>query len=1180
MADTCQEFDALIARRAQLTAQEAAVLEAHLAGCGSCRELARALKPLSSDFAFAATGASDTLAGTPGRVDHPTPEVAADRYRITGEVGRGGIGRVLEALDRVLDRPVALKELFSASDALRRRFVREALITARLQHPSIVPIYDAGHLDDRSPFYAMKLVAGQPLDKSIAEATTLTQRLALLPSVLAIADAMAYAHSKRIIHRDLKPSNVLVGAFGETIVIDWGLAKDLRVDDHDALDAGPYRAAGLDHTVAGAVLGTPTFMAPEQAAGEPVDERADVYALGAILYHVVSGKVPHEGTTLDEMVHRVIAGDVRPLTERAPEVPRDLAAIVTKAMALAPSERYANGQGFVDDLRSFLTGQLVGSYTYRPRELLRRWVKRHRAAVIVALTAFVVVAVVGVSSVMRIVQARREADSAAAVATEQRSIAEQQRNSATQRLATLLVEQGRQELLAGRPARAAAYLSEAHAQAQHAGVALRFLLATAMRSVEAQRISFEHGDEIYSAAFSPDGLQIVTAGADGIARVWDSISGRLVATLSEHDRRIKSASFSFDNARIVTASTDRTARVWDARTGTILATMVHPYEVLSAAFSPDGARVVATGDSRTAAVWDATTGKLIATLAGHHKRVYSAAVSADGAHVVTASEDHTAKLWDARTGELLHSLAHRGEVVSAAFSPDGSQVATASDDQTAGLWSARTGALVASLVGHTGHVHVVGYSPDGTRIVTGSDDRSAKLWDARTGKLLASLDGHDGAINAAAFNADGTRVATASNDRTTKLWDARTGKLLASFEGHRDRVGSVSFSPNGTQILTASADGAAKLWDAAQSDVHVALAGSAAKPANGALSPDGAKLVTTVEGGRTATLWNANSGQVLASLGHRAAVTAVSFDAVGVRVATASADRTAKLWDAKTGKLLVSLDHTDAITSAAFTADGARLVTSSADRRLWIWNAASGALIAKLDGSIDEYPVRVSKDGTRVLTANMYGAARIKSVDTGTTIVELDGNTGPVYAAGFDWTGDRVVTVSLDRTAKVWNARTGKIIASFAGGTGNVLNTWFSPDGARFVTAADDHTATLWDAATGKLLASYEGHKDTIVSVSFSPDPGGDRVLTTSADHTAKLWDQRTGKLLASFDRHTDGLLDARFSTDGTRVITASRDGSIWFWDTSLEQREPDAIRDIISARDPWALSNGVLVPR
>src|SRR5437868_297553 len=174
MNDSCRQFDTLIARSAQLTTEEAAVLEAHLAGCGSCRELARALKPVDDDVASAATGVAETMMtgdshadATMARHDHQLPEVITDRYRITGEVGRGGIGRVLHALDQVLDRPVALKELLSANDAMRRRFIREALITARLQHPSIVPVYDAGQLGDRSPFYAMKLVAGQPLDKSI-----------------------------------------------------------------------------------------------------------------------------------------------------------------------------------------------------------------------------------------------------------------------------------------------------------------------------------------------------------------------------------------------------------------------------------------------------------------------------------------------------------------------------------------------------------------------------------------------------------------------------------------------------------------------------------------------------------------------------------------------------------------------------------------------------------------------------------------------------------------------------------------------------------------------------------------------------------------------------------------------------------------------------------------------------
>jgi eukaryotic-like serine/threonine-protein kinase len=1175
MNDPCRQFDTLIARTANLTTKEAAVLEEHLAGCGACRDLARVLRPLDADVAFTATieSLTDKVHTTTARAEQQSSDAIKDRYRITGEVGRGGIGRVMEALDRVLDRPVALKELFSADLTLRRRFVREALITARLQHPSIVPIYDVGHLGDHAPFYAMKLVAGQPLDKAIAEATTLTQRLALLPRVLAVADAMAYAHSKRVIHRDLKPANVLVGAFGETIVIDWGLAKDLAVDDEDVLDAGPYRSAATGHTAVGAVLGTPAFMAPEQAAAVSVDERTDVYALGAILYHVVSGAVPHDGATLEEMVRRVIAGEVKPVTEREPAVPRDLAAIVNKAMARAPSDRYADAGGLADDLRRFLTGQLVASHSYGVRELVRRWVKRHRAAVTVALAAALLMTVFGVLSVMRVVRARQHAD-------QQRSLAVQEKNTAMETLANLYEEQGRQELLAGRPSRAAAYLSEAYAQTHKPGVGLRTLLGEAMRSVEAARRSLDgHLDAVFAAAFSPDGTRIVTAGADDIGKVWDAATGKIVATLTGHQDVIQSAAFSPDSSVIVTASDDRTARLWDARTGKPLATLKHPSLLLFAAFGPDGARVVTTGESGAVNLWDVKTAKLIASLGGHRGDVHSAAFSKDGTRLVTASADHTAKVWDVRTAKLQRSLTgHHGEVISAVFSPDGSQIVTASDDHTAQLWNAQTGAPVASLVGHSAPVHAAAYSPDGALVVTASVDRSAKLWDAHTGKLLLSLDGHTGAFNSAAFSSDSARVVTTSEDRTARLWDVRTGELLASFEGHRDDISSASFSPDGTQILTASADGTAKLWRATSSNVRVALDGNLDKLARGALSPDGAKLVTTVEGGPAATLWDARSGKLLASLqGHRGEVTAASFDPASARVVTASADHSAKLWDATTGKLLRSLDHPVEVETAAFSSDGARVITSGGEQRVWVWDATTGVLIAKVERSLTEVPVRLSRDGTRILTATIYGTASIKSVDTGETLVDLAGSSDPIQAAVFSQDGERVATASIARTVKVWNARTGKLLALLDGTTSMVFAGSFSRDGARLLTTSDDNTAKLWDATTGKLIASYDGHKDAILDAAFGPDEG--RVLTISADRTAKLWDERTGRLLASLDGHTEALLDGKFSPDGGRVTTVSRDGWISSWDVHLEQREPDEIRRIVTARNSWTLSNGVLLP-
>ena len=1191
MDEPCGHFDSLIARAGQLSTADAARLEAHLAGCESCRELARLLEPVDSAVAFADTNASEPLADThgdaaaAGQERHPAA-ATTDRYRIIGEVGRGGIGRVLRARDRVLDRSVALKELFAASDKTRERFLREALITARLQHPSIVPVYDAGHRDGRFAFYAMKLVAGRPLDQAIAETSTLAQRLALLPIVLAIADAMAYAHSQRIIHRDLKPANVLVGRYGETVVIDWGLAKDLAVDDAEALDAGPYRAAGLDQTAAGSLLGTPAYMAPEQAAGKPVDERADVYALGAILYHTICGTAPHEGTTLEEMVRQVVSGAVRPLIGREPEVPRDLAAIVNKAMALDPTGRYATAQGLADELRRYLTGQLVASHTYRTGELLRRWVKRHRAAVTVALAALLVVGAVGIASVMRIVRARRQADEAAAVAIQERSNAERERNSAAAMLAEMLAEQGRAELLAGRPARAAVYLSEAQSRSREPGVALRTLLAEAMRSVETERLSLAgRTGELDLAAFSRDGTRIVTAGSGRTAKVWDSAAGTVVATLRGHERSIRSASFSPDQSRIATASRDGTARLWDARTGEVLATFDHPDEVWSAAFSPDGARVVTTGGDGVVRIWDARTARLLVSLEGHRAHVHSAAFSADGGRVVTASEDHTAKVWDARTGRLLLSLeGHGADVDPAAFSPDGSQIVTASDDGTARLWDARTGELAASLDGHTGRVSLAAYSPDGTRVVTASDDHTARLWDARTGKLQASLDGHAAEVHSAAFSPDGARVVTASYDHTAKLWDAATGRLLASFEGHRDDVRSAVFGPDGAQVLTASGDGTAKLWDARPSQLRVPLDEGIT---SARFSRDGRRVATTAEHGHTVVLRDARSGRRLVSLdGHRGAISSVDFDPAGARVVTASVDRTARVWDAATGKLLVSLARTDGVRAARFSPDGARIVTTGADRGARIWDANSGELIASLDGTELPHPLPIpdkvssaafSKDGTRVVTASMDGTARIWRADDGKLVAQLDGHLGPVATAVVSDDGRRVATASLDHTAKVWDAGTGVLLASLDGHTEFVYQARFSPDGTRVATASADRTAKLWDAKTGALLVSLDGHAAELLAVAFSPD--GARVVTAGADHAVKLWDTRTGVLLATLGGGTADLLDVAFTPDGTSILTASRDGSIWVCDVHLEARPPDEIKRIVSARDPWRFSSGGVVP-
>jgi hypothetical protein len=352
-----------------------------------------------------------------------------DRYALEGELARGGMGRIWIAKDARLDRKVAIKELLEPSGQ-RARFERELALTSRLEHPSIVSIQDGGTWPDGRPYYVMRLVRGESLDRVIERAKTLADRMAIVPFGLAAVDALAYAHAQGIVHRDLKPENVLVGDFGETVVIDWGLAKDLRAKTPELIE-GPYRDLVKDgQTLGGEVLGTPAYMAPEQALGDAVDERADVYALGALLYHVLAGERPYRGTSADEVLANVISGPPPALAERAPGVPVDLVTIVEKAMAREPGDRYPNAGALAEDLKRFQSGQLVGAHRYTSGQLVRRWLRKQRTAVTVALLALVALAVFGAISIARIVRSERAARDAQRVAVHQKELADQRKDGA------------------------------------------------------------------------------------------------------------------------------------------------------------------------------------------------------------------------------------------------------------------------------------------------------------------------------------------------------------------------------------------------------------------------------------------------------------------------------------------------------------------------------------------------------------------------------------------------------------------------------------------------------------------------------------------------------------------------------------------------------------------------------
>ena len=375
--------------------------------------------------------------------DAPTDE-GAGRYRDREEIARGGMGRVVEAMDTLLGRRVALKEALSTDTDALRRFAREIRITARLEHPSIVPVYDAGEAADGSPYYVMRKVSGQPLEELVAAAETLPQRLALLPHLVAAANAVAHAHGRGIVHRDLKPSNILVGDLGETVVIDWGLAKVIdEPDDEPTATTHAFDAGDSLRTRIGTVFGTPGFMSPEQLRGEPVDERSDVYALGATLYHLLARRPPHARSSGTEMMGAAAQGPPQPIRELVPGVPPELSTIVDKALAYDDRVRYPNAGALAEDLQRFLTGQLVASHHYSTRERVARFLRKYRVAVGAISLAIVATAIAGAISISRVLEARDRTDAALKVALVEKRTAEAAEERATARANELTLAQAR-----------------------------------------------------------------------------------------------------------------------------------------------------------------------------------------------------------------------------------------------------------------------------------------------------------------------------------------------------------------------------------------------------------------------------------------------------------------------------------------------------------------------------------------------------------------------------------------------------------------------------------------------------------------------------------------------------------------------------------------------------------------
>jgi WD40 repeat protein len=989
-------------------------------------------------------------------------------YEIVREIARGGMGVVFEARQVSLNRIVALKMILAgqlANETDVKRFYSEAEAAANLDHPGIVPIFEVGQHEGQH-YFSMGYVEGQSLSHRLANGPLPPREAAEL--MVKVAEAIEFAHQRGLIHRDLKPANILLDKKGNPRVTDFGLAKRLETD------------SGL--TGSGQIMGTPSYMPPEQADGKrgEVGPPSDVYALGATLYATLTGRPPFQAATPMDTILQVIGDEPVPPRRLNPAVDRDLETICLKAMAKEPARRYATAGDLAADLRRFLAGEPIRARSVGSFEKGWRWCRRR--PVIAGLTATAVVAVVGgLTGTSLGLRAALEAT----------NVAEQRLYDARMNLVQRywddyngeLFQQGLAEQL----------------PAQQGGIDRRgFEWFYWHRKHSSGHVALGgNTSPINCVAFSPDGRRIASATLNG-TKLWDIGTRQIVRNLDAGEST-HSVAFSPDGRRVASGRRDGKVRVWDAATGLESRSFELRYHELryrapvqSVEFSPDGQRIAAiarfgpSGDERAVEVWDVATGQIIRALEGRYGPNASVAFSPDGNALACGSIEPGVKVWDTETGQEIRTLkVPSGEVRSVAFSPDGRKLASAHSGGAVIVWDAATGQKTLTLQGHTASVSCVRFSRDGQRLASASADGTAKVWDATTGLEILALRGHTGSVNGVAFSPDGRTLASAGNDGMVQVWDATTRQEPFSIKWDY-ALTSVAFSPDGQRLASASEDGTARVWDAATGLEILAVRGHRGSANDVAFSPDGRTLASAGNDWMV-KVWDAATGQKTRDLaGHTEFVTRVAFSPDGRWLASGGDDGAVKIWDSATGLEIRALRQNDwrimprqddlRITGVTFSPDGKQLAFGCGARR------------------------RSDEPDSSVRMVYLWDAA------AGQGIRAFKGHTDEVTSVAFSPDGRRLASGSADQTVREWDAATGQGIRTLKGHTGRVKSVAFSPDGKRLASASADQTVKLWDAATGLETLTLKGQR-WILGVAFSPD--STRLASAGSDGMVKVWDAR-----------------------------------------------------------------------
>lgn len=1094
-------------------------------------------------------------------------------YELIDELGRGGMGVVYKARQTTLNRTVAIKMILGgqlASPEDIQRFKQEAEAAANLDHPQITPIYETGEHNGQH-YFSMKFIEGRTLRDTLPElrqeGKSPRQAVLLLSQV---ARAVHHAHQRGVLHRDLKPANVLLDLNGVPYITDFGLAK--RVE------------GASDVTKTGAIVGTPSYMAPEQANGrKQLSTAVDIYSLGAILYEILTGQPPFRGTTPLETLLQVAAGEIVAPRSIARNSDRDLETIALKCLEMEPENRYDSAAALADDLDRWLNQEPIQARRSGYIERMVKWSRRHPA---VAALLMVIVMLVLAGQVLIGWQLRQTALALI-------------RGEGLRLVAQSEVVRSADPGLALGMAIEAAHL--------HPGLAANNSLLEAMNECREFKTLIGHKEPVTYSEISSDGSRVLSQSTEQKIRLWNAKTGQQVAVLwNGTDQSAGSSS--------------------DGRPGSVEDYLQQ--SMLVAHFSPDGHRIVTVTSLFSIWIWDAATGKFLRELQGpvrDHEKSYLAYGEAGGAcaqfhpqgRLLAVSfgdyghPDYRVRLWDVESGSEVAALdGHHAPVQHLQFSPNGNILASASRDGTVRLWNSEKGTELLKLEGHRVGVGFACFSPDGKRIITTGDGNEWEYPAPNEGRI--------------SYNSNSDH-----QDRFAGIvWDVVTGKQLSSLdwpEGSYAVVNPAAFSQDGRLILTfpsasysgdSSIIGHPVIWDTSTGKRRFVLrhSGSNGKYLSGRFEGDSETVAMVQRVDRfikskslQVYRWSTTTGQQLGSVvslnGHTGEVRAASFSIDGAFVVTSADDSTSRVWDVTAnGDKTVGQGRFQNLSSARFTAEGDKLFSIAKRKRgspplLQIQDVGSRKIVRSfpLYSTDDELQIlAISPDDRMVITGegrggtnnvDFAGNIRIWDATTGRQVSQFGKPQEDFVSVKFSPDGRRVFAGGNRSAASyLWETAEDKPVREvFRLSDFPVWSAEFSPDGTRLLTTGrqpgrvffesgkEMEIARIWDTSNGRLvkvLTDMSGQVRSDLSLTWSPN--GRQVLVPCAGgNNARIWDIKSNVVIVDFQGHTKGVTCGHFTADGKKVATGSSDKSLRIWDIASGrelkrlQGHEDAVRTL-----------------